>query len=97
MANGPVDRRVYYFHYRPTKSYTGGYTDDMNTTTIQIGTRVQYEGQHGTVVEIGTDRNAGRVRVRWDDVTVPDFYDPINRPAIVRVGKRTWVQIKRLS
>lgn len=43
----------------------------------------------GTVIEV--DAVGRRARVKWDDLSVPNFYDPVNRPPTIRKGKRTWV------
>lgn len=73
----------------------------MTTATkIETGDRVirtdggiGYAGMTGTVVET-TDT---RARVKWDDQTYPNPYDPERRPMVTRPGKRTWVRFASLA
>lgn len=50
--------------------------------------------KHGTVVEVGTGSNEGRVRVRWSHC---EWTNRDGTPGRREDGKRTWMKVSRLA
>jgi len=66
-----------------------------NVTYTENITATKWRGaftstRHGTVVEIGTGHNAGRIRVLWHKATRSDI------PDVKELKKRTWMKAARL-